>query len=269
MIKLNKGPKPAVLVANQTTWSSDLQALITQYGSYKDIPKKEKTSAINHYKNDEILNALKQDPGGKKCVYCETLLEVSSFSNIEHYHPKSLYPLEIFEWGNMFMGCTMCNSNKNNFDTVNKPFIHPLNEDPERYLTFDELRLVPRESDPNKLDYQKAYNVIEACKLKYRNALIRKHADLLHSFLNYIEKLEEELIHYNSLTQNAAKRKSAINILESLNILKSEASVDSEYAGYTRYLLRKFDEIRQSVAIVNLYPNDLVPDTGFDWGFVY
>lgn len=47
------------------------------------------------------------------------------------------------------------------------------------------------------------------------------------------------------------------------------AGVNAEYAGYVRYLLRKSEGIRQTLQIINMYKDDLVPASGFEWGFKY
>ena len=268
MIKLTKGPRPQILVDHQKEWTDALQDLISKYGSYKTIPDKERDAIVSHYRHEGIKRALENDEGGHKCVYCESLLELSSYSNIEHFYPKSLYPSRTFCWENLFMACPHCNTSKDNFDTASEPFIHPVDEDPENYLTFDELRIVPSNNDRTSCDYKKAYNVIQSCNLK-RRTLTKKYAAILENFYSYTDELEDSINKYNGLTQRAQKRKVAVKILESFNTLKSEACSDKEYAGYMRYLLRKFDVIREATNILNLYRNDLVPNTGFEWGFRY
>ena len=266
MIRVEKGVSPQILVDNQAAWTEALQELINRYGSYKAIPQKERDAAVNKYKHDDILEALERDRGGKKCVYCESLNEVTSFAHIDHYHPKSLYPNETFCWDNLFMGCQICNTHKDNFDTSLEPFVHPLNDDPEEYLTFDELRIVPRSMDFNSEDYKKAYNVIDKCYL-WRTALSRKYSLILIHFYEYESSLRKSVAHYKTLVQDVARKRIAIEILDSLSTLSQMASPDAEYAGYMRYLLRKFEVIREAVSIINSYPNDLVPDTAFEWGF--
>lgn len=267
MIKLIKGQSPQVLIDNQTSWTSELRSLMDRYGSYGNIPEKEKNAVVNRYKHVDIKNALEHDPGGCKCVYCESFLNTISYSNIEHYHPKSICPDETFCWNNLFMACTVCNTTKEDFDTQNEPFINPLTENPEDYLTFDELRIVPKNNNHESTEYKKANNVIQNCKLQ-RRSLTREYAKILESFYEYVDALNEAIIQYNKLSQIAAKRRKATQILESLDLLKEEASINAEYAAYMRYLLRKFAAIRQAIEIINQYSGDLVPNTGFDLGFI-
>lgn len=80
------------------------------------------------------------------------------------------------------------------------------------------LIIVPLSQDTNSIAYKKAYNVIDACKLKYRKAIMNKHASLSVSFMSYIEVLEGYTTHFYELKQKAAKKKLACQMLDSLNI---------------------------------------------------
>jgi hypothetical protein len=47
-----------------------------------------------------------------KCAFCESLLEVTSFLEIEHYTAKTVHPERAFEWENLFPICRVCNGSK-------------------------------------------------------------------------------------------------------------------------------------------------------------
>ena len=266
MINIQKGAEPQVLHDNKTTWTTDLMALVKKYGSYTDIPKNEKDAAIKYYGHPDISSALLGPHAKAKCIYCETYSEVSCFANIEHFHPKSLYPKETFDWDNLFVGCTQCNTPKGNFDTVKEPFIHPINDNPEDYLTFDELQYVPKSSDG--VAYLKAKNVIEKCNLK-RRALVNNHAIILLSFLGTRYALSDRIAEYKGRKTERKKLEDAAILLDSMTVLNSEASDDAQYAGYMRYLLRKYSEIREAVSIINTHKEDLGLPDGFKWSFSY
>ena len=266
MIKVQKDAEPRVLKDNKEAWTNDLMALVNKYGSYLDIPKKEKDAAIKHYAHPDISAALEGTHAKAKCIYCESYTNISGYANIEHYHPKSLYPKETFEWNNLFVGCTVCNTPKNDFDTVKEPFIHPVNDNPEEYLTFDELQYVPKHKEGEA--YLKAYNVIENCALK-RQSLVRKHADVLLTFLKTYHALLHKIAHYNGLKLDSKKSEDALDIFESLTILSEEAGDDAEYAAYMRYLLRKYAEIKDAVNIINAHKDELGLSGGFKWSFDY
>lgn len=266
MIRVHKGAEPQVLKDNKTTWTDGLMALVKKHGSYEKIPQKERDAAIKYYAHPDISAALEGTQSKAKCIYCESYTNISGYANIEHYHPKSLYPKETFDWNNLFVGCTVCNTPKNNFDTLKEPFIHPVNDNPEEYLTFDELQYVPKHKDGEA--YLKAYNVIKNCVLK-RQSLVRKHADILLTFLNTYHALLDKITHYNGLKSDGKKLEDALDILESLTILNEEAGDNAEYAAYMRYLLRKYPEIRDAVNIINAHKDELGLPTGFKWNFKF
>jgi len=57
--------------------------------------------------------------GNQRCMYCED----SEANEIEHRRPKSLYPLQTFDWENLLYVCGGCNSPKTNrFAILNPPF---------------------------------------------------------------------------------------------------------------------------------------------------
>lgn len=266
MIKVQKGTEPKVLQENKVAWSTALMDLVKKYGSYTDIPKKERDAAIKYYAYTDISLALVGTCAKAKCIYCETYVEASSFANIEHFHPKSLYPKETFDWQNLFVGCSQCNTSKSNFDTVNEPFIHPVNDNPEDYLTFDELQYVPKNS--NGAAYLKAKNVIEECNLK-RRALVNNHAAILISFLGTRYALRDKISEYKGRKTDNKKLEDALAMLNSLVVLNNEAADDAQYAGYMRYLLRKYCEIGEAVNIINSHKDELGIPNGFKWCFNY
>lgn len=57
----------------------------------------------------EIRGALEAMASGLvRCMYCEDSLG----TDIEHFHPKRLYPAHAFEWSNYLLACSHCNSNE-------------------------------------------------------------------------------------------------------------------------------------------------------------
>ena len=133
-------------------------------------------------------------------------------------------------------------------------------------IPFDELQYVPKHKDGEA--YLKAYNVINNCVLK-RLSLVRKHADLLLSFLKTYNALSEKIDHYKGLMSDGKKQEDAFDILESLTILNEEADENAEYAAYMRYLLRKYPKIKDAVNIIYAHKDELGLPTGFKWSFDY
>jgi uncharacterized protein (TIGR02646 family) len=72
-----------------------------------------------------------------KCCFCETKLnEESKYLEVEHFHPKSLYPDEVVSWTNLLPICKRCNGKKWNHDTKLEPIIHPVKDNPKKIIAY-------------------------------------------------------------------------------------------------------------------------------------
>lgn len=84
----------------------------------------------------EIRRVLREMASSReRCMYCED----SEGTAIEHFWPKSTYPLRAFEWTNYLWACTHCNSNEKRdrfpLDGHGEPLlIDPTLEDPLDHL---------------------------------------------------------------------------------------------------------------------------------------
>lgn len=87
---------------------------------------------------DEIRLTLRAMASGReRCMYCED----SAGTDIEHFWPKSEYPLRAFDWPNYLLACSHCNSNEKRdrflLDGNAEPLlIDPTREDPRHHLVF-------------------------------------------------------------------------------------------------------------------------------------
>lgn len=260
MIKVIKGDVPDILKEKGDLWTKDLTLAIARYGSFSDLPLKEKSIISKRYGDPSIRLALQ----GKraKCVYCESPLNVSGDEQVEHYYPKSRYPEQTFVWDNLFPACLMCNRSKGDFDTKNNPFVHPIYDDPEDHFTYEECMIVPR--DLNDIS---AKNVIEQCDLK-RTELCRAHAELIGEFHSFRYELEKKIKEYDSLKSNQRKEYVAVTMLSAFNNLNKMAGCDKGYAGFIRYLIRNSKTIKEALARVKNHEKALGLNGGFQWCFV-
>lgn len=268
MIQITKKSEPQILKDHQAEWTKTLDDLVTKYGTYNKIPEALKAKALEPYKHPDIVTALRDSDETAHCVFCESIVDVSGYLQVEHFHPKSLYWKEAFSWKNLFVSCACCNSPKSNFDTKNLPFIHPEKDDPEKFLTFSGISYKPVSTDTTSIEYQKAWNVITSCEL-YRKALKREHSTLALAFANIEEGLISRIEHYKGLAQNAAKVRDAKEILETLEDIRKDTVQGSNYAGYMRYLVRESYLIRESMDIINSHKEALGLTADFSWGFSY
>lgn len=185
-------------------------AIITKLAAYQNeinslasfTDKSEKAKAIFPIRNrigNVVFDAIKiklteMCSGARRCMYCED----SMADEVEHIHPKDLYPEMCFRWENYLYACGNCNGPKNNkfaifrndngqFYIVNPPrgqqavqppegedaMINPRIENPLNFcmldlLTFDFV-VIP---NLNPKDFQKAdYTFKEVLRLNEREPL--------------------------------------------------------------------------------------------------
>jgi uncharacterized protein (TIGR02646 family) len=89
-----------------------------------------------------------------KCCYSEIRLgEESKYMEVEHFHPKSLYPDEVMAWGNLLPACKKCNATKGEHDTVSQPIVNPFMDSPKAYFYFEQgqRKLSERRVDSQKI----------------------------------------------------------------------------------------------------------------------
>jgi 5-methylcytosine-specific restriction endonuclease McrA len=128
--------------------------------SFSERSERAKTSFSNKNKiGNAVFDAVKLKliemcSGARRCVYCED----SVGDEVEHIHPKHIYPEMCFQWDNYVYACGNCNGPKNNkfavFRKDNGQFyeVNPLKgqaavEPPEG----DDVMINPRIENP--LDY--------------------------------------------------------------------------------------------------------------------
>ncbi|GAB4441049.1 MAG: hypothetical protein Kow0031_23030 [Anaerolineae bacterium] len=153
MIHVNRIDKPLVLQRHGQRWLADLQEAIENFNqiittsntttSTKKLAKNKVARAQQKYNHKEIKLALIEMFHGK-CAYCESLITVVTYGNIEHYYPKSKYIDKTFEWENMLLACDICNNPRHKgskfpIDPDGKPLLlDPTSEvtDPNTHLRF-------------------------------------------------------------------------------------------------------------------------------------
>lgn len=100
--------------------------------------KQDKNNRV--WTQDYIRNALLK-MSNNKCCYCECKINVNGTPlNVEHFHPKHLYPDEVVTWDNLLPSCSRCNTKKEKVDTKNKKYqiIHPVKNNPKQHLKVEQ-----------------------------------------------------------------------------------------------------------------------------------
>lgn len=128
MIKISRGPKPAILDTNEEQWT---QEYIAKKAGETSLPK----ASLTRYRHPRIKEQIVLDCKGK-CAYCESQIDHAQPGDIEHIKPKAKFPEKIVEWENLTLVCKKCNSEKGDFFDANETLIDPTIEDPNLYIQF-------------------------------------------------------------------------------------------------------------------------------------
>ncbi len=152
MIRLHRGPEPQFLKDNKAAWTARFNS---------NPPPADWASAGA---KKQIKAELQKFSFGK-CAFCEGCPDETGFSEIEHYHAKSLYRHLAFEWTNLLFSCRRCNHSKSGHDHQGA-LIKPDEEDPEElfWLNLDSGKLEPQDGlDPQQR--KRVEDSIEICDL--------------------------------------------------------------------------------------------------------
>lgn len=124
MIKITKGPVPAILARSEEAWTNTLLTKIRT----GDAPTE---NELGKYKHPEIKAALVQETHGK-CAYCESKFGHIAYGDVEHIVPKSRAPENRYSWTNLTIACDRCNTNKGDAEG----FVDPNTDDPDEFFYY-------------------------------------------------------------------------------------------------------------------------------------
>jgi len=74
-----------------------------------------------------------------QCAYCECTMNSERVCQVEHFKPKSLFPLSAYDWDNYLLACGGCNGPKSDKWPQTGDYLRPDDPafDPSQHLTFD------------------------------------------------------------------------------------------------------------------------------------
>lgn len=248
MIKLQRGAPPKVLIDDSASWLKSLQDAITLYGSYKKIPIDQRDKLVSHYRHKDIQQALSKTSHGK-CAFCECHPAESSFIQVEHFKPKSIYPDSTFQWDNFLPVCGQCNTAKSTHDTGVTPIINPYDTDPLKYFVFDLISIKPIPGP--------AYNIaeltIEVCGLQGIR-LWKPRADILVSLTGYSEAITAAIADYEKADTDRKRDGRIRKLRESIETIESLAAPESKFSAFCTHFLRNCNVYKKAKMIVTAHP---------------
>ncbi len=141
---------------------------------------------ISHFIIKELL-----DVSNYHCAYCEKFPLWSSDETIDHFKPKSSYPLGAYQWANLFPACDNCQTCKLNKFSVELLKPDEINFNFNKYFMVDyttfKILANPRAI---KFDRKRANKTIEIFNLNEKAHLISRR----HQFQRYHGILENREI---------------------------------------------------------------------------
>lgn len=208
MIKLQKRPKPQVLINNGMQWTKDLMQHIINGTKVPDHIK-------SRYRHADIKTEVTLETNGK-CAYCESQVTHQYPGDVEHIIPKSIYPRLAYTWKNLSFVCYWCNNNKR--DTVDKhcKLLNPYNDNIDEHLrAFGPIVLHVNQSKRGEITHLEI-------KLN-RRELIERRTEAIKNLQNLIDK-------YDSETSIGLKEVLRLEIIDN-------SAIDNEFSFYLRQYL--------------------------------
>jgi uncharacterized protein (TIGR02646 family) len=213
MIKIRNGRLPR----DARMRLQEYQAVVDNAGDYADRVDRAKSEfSARNRRTNPAFRAVRSKldemcSGARRCMYCED----SVADEVEHHHPKDLYPELVFVWRNFLYACGPCNGPKRSDFAVIDPgtsqlipigrgrddpivppasgdaaLIDPRREDPLAFLVLDlrdtfEFAPMPELSSA---DEAKAKYTMELLRLNKRDYLIAARSN---AYSGYLARLEQ------------------------------------------------------------------------------
>ncbi|MFO0759334.1 MAG: HNH endonuclease [Byssovorax sp.] len=73
-----------------------------------------------------------------QCAYCQSTVLANQSGQVEHFHPKALFPTKAYAWANYFLSCERCNLSKGDKwpGAGEAGYVRPDREKPEERFIF-------------------------------------------------------------------------------------------------------------------------------------
>ena len=231
---------PPILLESQRK----LKDSIKKHRSFDKIPEAERDRIVRNYHHKDIKEVL-FNCSHEKCSYCE-IIPSSSYMEVDHFEPKSLYPELVLDWDNLLPACKKCNSNKLDYDTRTSPIINPTKINPEPFFDYDFLCIKPSNTSP---DWVLSKRTIDVCNLN-RYELSKERMELLSHLDNYQRNLESALRNYVNSDTELKRSRRIKKIRESIEIIVDLSKSNKRLSGLCRNFLHKslqYKEVKQKI----------------------
>src|SRR5471030_3442 len=243
MIRLTKVIEPQYLTLRGAQWLADLNKAIILHGGYDAIPEKEKDRLISHYRHDNIKNAL-FPTSFNKCAFCECIPdEGGNFIQVEHFYPKSLYPMHCFSWDNFLPCCGRCNLSKSDLDTITQPIINPYVDDPCEHLHVSLLKI---KGNPGAVMGE---NSVRELKLNNSRLIIARR-NLLGEIENLTERVAEVMTEIQDSQTPRIRNNKIGKLLDLIDELEALMHPSHTYSFFCKQIILSEEEYRQAKLVL-------------------
>ena len=124
-----------------------------------------------------------------KCAFCEGLLGVTAYAEVDHYLAKTVRPELTFDWTNLFPVCRWCNRAKGDINHAGM-LIKPDVDDPESMLWLhpDTGELQPKTGLEDAVR-RRVERTLELCELQ-RGPLCAKRIETMEFTIHWLERMQ-------------------------------------------------------------------------------
>ncbi|MCG8805508.1 hypothetical protein G1K75_07540 [Tenacibaculum finnmarkense] len=169
-----------------------------------------------------IREAVKKLAFGK-CCFSEIKLDTkSTYTEIEHFYPKDLYPNEVVKWGNLLPSSKKCNTTKGKTDIKKETIINPFFDNPKEHLYFENFRLYPKDNSTT------GKNTISIVALNDRLHFVSPRSEVSLKVLDLIEDFYIEYIENDGLSSLTPRKK--VNRLNRIKGYFSDINRKTEFS---------------------------------------
>jgi uncharacterized protein (TIGR02646 family) len=123
------------------------------------------------------------------CTFCDDYpIGANSTQTIEHFYPKTPYPLQTYQWENLFYCCTQCQAeaNKKIFQVTLKPDDDTYSFNKYFYFDYDSGKLNILETLENE-DFVKAENFLSRYGINNNPKRLKARQHEYNNVLNFLK----------------------------------------------------------------------------------
>lgn len=133
MKNVKRPAKPKSLTNNASKWKKQLLEEIEKHGGNASKVDKKLFDKYNKSDVKETLASMYDE----LCCYCEGKVAIVEYGHIEHRKPKRKFPESTYDWNNLHLSCTRCNTSKGNKYSKRYPILDAVEDVPiEEHLTY-------------------------------------------------------------------------------------------------------------------------------------